>query len=100
MSTCPLLIRDSERTKGENTAITTLTVGELLRGAELDIINFGDENLPRDEVDYRKGQSHTPHSHEPFESTPICISHTLDPERSTVIICKGMGVTDQKTAAS
>ncbi|KAF7557585.1 hypothetical protein G7Z17_g620 [Cylindrodendrum hubeiense] len=74
-----------------NTAFITPTVGKLLHGAELKVINYGGENLPRDEIDYWRDRAHIIHSYGPSECTPISISHNLDPARSRVIIGKGLG---------
>ncbi|EPS29593.1 hypothetical protein PDE_04543 [Penicillium oxalicum 114-2] len=75
-----------------NTAFITPTVGKLLHGAELEVINYGGENLPRDEIDYWKDHAQIIHSYGPSECTPISVSHVLDPTRSRVIIGKGLGV--------
>ncbi|KAL5360425.1 hypothetical protein BJX96DRAFT_175281 [Aspergillus floccosus] len=75
-----------------NTAFITPTVGRLLHGAELKVINYGGENLPRDEIDYWKDRAQIIHSYGPSECTPISVSHLLDPTRSRVIIGKGLGV--------
>jgi non-ribosomal peptide synthetase component F len=74
-----------------NTAFITPTVGKLLHGADLEVINYGGENLPRDEIDYWKTRSQIIHSYGPSECTPISISHIIDPERNRVIIGKGLG---------
>jgi amino acid adenylation domain-containing protein len=75
-----------------NTAFITPTVGRLLHGAELMVINYGGENLPRDEIEYWKDRARIIHSYGPSECTPISVSHLLDPTRSRVIIGKGLGV--------
>ncbi|RAL12731.1 acetyl-CoA synthetase-like protein [Aspergillus homomorphus CBS 101889] len=75
-----------------NTAFITPTVGKLLHGAELKVINHGGENLPRDEIDYWKDRAQIIHSYGPSECTPISSSHLLDPNRSRVIIGKGLGL--------
>ncbi|KAB8255070.1 hypothetical protein BDV32DRAFT_154598 [Aspergillus pseudonomiae] len=75
-----------------NTAFITPTVGKLLHGADLQVINYGGENLPRDEIHYWKDRAQIIHSYGPSECTPISISHILDPARSRVIIGKGLGV--------
>lgn len=74
-----------------NTAFITPTVGKLLHGAELKVINYGGENLPRDEIDYWKERATIIHSYGPSECTPISVSHLLDSARSRVIIGKGLG---------
>jgi amino acid adenylation domain-containing protein len=75
-----------------NTAFITPTVGKLLHGAELKVVNYGGENLPRDEINYWKDRAQIIHSYGPSECTPISISHLLDPSRNRVIIGKGLGV--------
>ncbi|OQE26099.1 hypothetical protein PENFLA_c007G00417 [Penicillium flavigenum] len=75
-----------------NTAFITPTVGKLLHGADLQVINYGGENLPRDEITYWKDRAQIIHSYGPSECTPISISHVLDPMRSRIIIGKGLGV--------
>ncbi|KAI9835253.1 MAG: hypothetical protein M1819_002397 [Sarea resinae] len=74
-----------------NTAFITPTVGKLLRGADLKFINYGGENLPRDEIRYWEKRAQIIHSYGPSECTPISISHILDPARSRVVIGKGLG---------
>ncbi|KAI9930841.1 Non-ribosomal peptide synthetase [Aspergillus wentii] len=78
--------------RNANTAFITPTVGKLLHGTELKVINYGGENLPRDEINYWRDRAHIIHSYGPSECTPISISHNLDPTRSRVIIGKGLGV--------
>jgi non-ribosomal peptide synthetase component F len=80
--------REAIARRQANTAFITPTVGKLLHGADLKIINYGGENLPRDEINYWKDRAKIIHSYGPSECTPIAISHTLGPERSTVIIGK------------
>jgi amino acid adenylation domain-containing protein len=75
-----------------NTGFITPTVGKILHGSGLEVINYGGENLPRDEIDYWKDRAQIIHSYGPSECTPISISHILDPARSRVIIGKGLGV--------
>lgn len=75
-----------------NTGFITPTVGKILHGSGLELINYGGENLPRDEIDYWKDRAQIIHSYGPSECTPISISHILDPTRSRVIIGKGLGV--------
>ncbi|RHZ69161.1 hypothetical protein CDV55_104842 [Aspergillus turcosus] len=74
-----------------NTAFITPTVGKLLHGADLKILNYGGENLPRDEINYWKDRAEIIHSYGPSECTPIAISHVLDAARSPVIIGKALG---------
>lgn len=75
-----------------NTAFITPTVGKLLHGAELKVINYGGETLTRDEINYWKDRAQIIHSYGPSECTPISISHILDPDSSPVILGKGLGV--------
>jgi amino acid adenylation domain-containing protein len=75
-----------------NTGFITPTVGKLLHGSGLKVINYGGENLPREEIDYWKDRAQIIHSYGPSECTPISISHILDPARKRVIIGKGLGV--------
>jgi acyl-coenzyme A synthetase/AMP-(fatty) acid ligase len=75
-----------------NTVFITPTVGRLLHGAELMVINYSGENLPRNEIEYWKDCAWIIHSYGPSECTLILVSHLLDPTRSWVIIGKGLGV--------
>ncbi|OGM49402.1 hypothetical protein ABOM_003515 [Aspergillus bombycis] len=84
--------REAIARRRANTAFITPTVGKLLHGADLQVINYGGENLPRDEIHYWKDRTQIIHSYGPSECTPISISHLLDPARSRVIIGKGLGV--------
>lgn len=74
-----------------NMAIMTPTVGKLLHGSGLKVMNFGGETLPRDEIDYWKERATIFHSYGPSECTPIGITNLLDANRSRVIIGKGLG---------
>lgn len=74
-----------------NMAIMTPTVGKLLHGSRLKVMNFGGETLPRDEIDYWKERATIFHSYGPSECTPIGITNLLDTTRSRVIIGKGLG---------
>lgn len=83
--------REAIARRQANTASITLTVGRLLHGADLKILNYGGENLPRDEINYWKDHAEIIRSYGTSECTPIAISHILDPTRSPVIIGKGLG---------
>lgn len=74
-----------------NTAFITPTVGRLLHGTDIKVINYGGEPLGRDEIDYWSPRATVIHSYGPSECTPIAISHILDPARDRVIIGKGLG---------
>jgi amino acid adenylation domain-containing protein len=75
-----------------NTSVMTPTVGKLLHGSDLKVVNFGGENLPREEINYWKDRARIFHSYGPSECTPIVISHILDPERNQIVMGKGLGV--------
>ncbi|RHZ67355.1 uncharacterized protein CDV56_109100 [Aspergillus thermomutatus] len=83
--------REAIARRQANTAFITPTVGKLLRGADLKILNYGGENLPRDEINHWRDRAEIIHSYGPSECTPIAISHILDPARSPVIIGKALG---------
>jgi amino acid adenylation domain-containing protein len=74
-----------------NNAILTPTVGKLLHGTDLKLMNFGGEPLGRDEIDYWSQRATIIHSYGPSECTPIAISHFLDPARGRVIVGTGLG---------
>lgn len=74
-----------------NTAFITPTVGRLLHGTDIKVINYGGEPLGRAEIDYWSQRATVIHSYGPSECTPIAISHILDPARERVIIGKGLG---------
>ncbi len=83
--------RESVARRRANTAVLTPTVGKLLHGTQLKLMNFGGENLGRDEIHYWKDRALIFHSYGPSECTPISVSHILDPTRSRVVIGKGLG---------
>lgn len=74
-----------------NTAVVTPTVGRLLRGSGIKIINCIGEILPRNEVDYWQDKATVLHSYGSCECTPIAITHNLDASRQRVVMGKGAG---------
>lgn len=74
-----------------NTAFITPTVGKLLRGSDIKIINYGGEVLPQEEIMYWQDKATILHSYGPSECTPIAITHVLDASRQRVVIGRGLG---------
>ncbi|KAI9647878.1 hypothetical protein NHQ30_004266 [Ciborinia camelliae] len=86
-----LEVKEAVISRQANTLVFTPTTSKLFHGSEVRVVNFGGENLPRDEIDYWKDRAQIIHSYGPSECTPISISHLLDPTRSRVVIGKGLG---------
>lgn len=86
-----LEVREAVRRRRANTVFFTPTTSKLFHGSDLSVVNFGGENLPRDEIDYWKDRAQIIHSYGPSECTPIAISTILDPTRSRIVIGKGLG---------
>lgn len=86
-----LALKESVASLRANTVVFTPSTSKLFYGCDLSVVNFGGENLPRDEIDYWKDHAQIIHSYGPSECTPISISHILDPDRSRVVVGTGLG---------
>lgn len=74
-----------------NRSILIPSVERLMRGSALEVVNFGGEMLPRDAIDHWKQQAALLNCYGPSECTPIATNWNIDPDRSRVVIGKGLG---------
>ena len=74
-----------------NTAFVTPTVGKLLHGADLKVVAFLGENLPREEIQNWRNRAQIINAYGPAECTPLSISCIIDPDRDRIVIGKGIG---------
>lgn len=86
-----LEVQEAVKRRQANTVFFTPTTSKLFHGCDLSVVNFGGENLPREEIDYWKDRAQIIHSYGPSECTPIAISNILDSSRSRIVIGKGLG---------
>ncbi|KAI1110457.1 acetyl-CoA synthetase-like protein [Nemania sp. NC0429] len=74
-----------------NRSILIPSVERLMRGSALEVVNFGGEMLPHDAIDHWKQQAALLNCYGPSECTPIATNWNIEPDRSRVVIGKGLG---------